>query len=492
MKIGSLILLCIGVVHLTFSQSETHDLIKKINESGHPKTKIEALNKLAFIKRVSDPDSTLLLTEQSEKLALENGYIEEAADATMTRAIAYSIKGDYYLSLQMYLKSKTTYEELELHNNLAMCLSNIGTLYNMMHDDEKALAYYKASADACVLLGDVKMEGIALNNIGYILKQNGKYDESLKHLRRSLFIADESGNPARIAYPSYNIGSVYVKLEQHDSASWYLQRAIKIAEEINDQYVLSIAKIDLGLMNVALNKLEEAEKYLFEAYLLSGNAGILAEKGNSAGHLSNVYERLEMPEKALNYYKIHRAVEDSLFSQDMTKKTAFAEAEHKYHQQRIINEAEKDKILSRARWTRNTLFTSMIAMFFIVLWLFRSSIKRKKSNNELKALNQKIEKQANQLKLANEEITIMNNNLETVIDQRTKELKEKNRKLKEYLSSHSHVVRAPLARIIGLVQVYDPADHQTLDLIKDHLHESAMELDDSLKEINQKLADEQF
>lgn len=107
----------------------------------------------------------------------------------------------------------------------------------------------------------------------------------------------------------------------------------------------------------------------------------------------------------------------------------------------------------------------------------------------MQKLNEQIEQQAEELRRANEEIITMNNNLETVVQRRTEELKRKNKQLKEYLATHSHIVRAPLARILGLVDLYEPGDSKNLDFINENLHKSAEELDQALRNMNDKLSD---
>ena len=86
----------------------------------------------------------------------------------------------------------------------------------------------------------------------------------------------------------------------------------------------------------------------------------------------------------------------------------------------------------------------------------------------------------------------MNDNLEITVNRRTEQLKVRNQQLKEYLSSNSHIVRAPLARILGLVDIYDPKNDEHLDFIIDGLNDSAMELDTALRVINEKLSKENF
>ena len=128
-------------------------------------------------------------------------------------------------------------------------------------------------------------------------------------------------------------------------------------------------------------------------------------------------------------------------------------------------------------------------MVIIAYLLYKNARRRKSANEDLRTLNAKIEVQATELKAANEEISGMNANLEALVNERTEEVKRKNRQLQEYLSSNSHIIRAPLARILGLAKLYDPEDTENIAFINENIHESAKELDDALRDINEKLSE---
>jgi len=61
--------------------------------------------------------------------------------------------------------------------------------------------------------------------------------------------------------------------------------------------------------------------------------------------------------------------------------------------------------------------------------------------------------ESDEIRLQAEEIKGINENLETVIKDRTYELEIKNKALEEYAFINAHKLRAPLARILGLVHL---------------------------------------
>jgi len=91
----------------------------------------------------------------------------------------------------------------------------------------------------------------------------------------------------------------------------------------------------------------------------------------------------------------------------------------------------------------------------------------------------------NKLKEALDEIKSINENLEQRVRARTLDLEEKNKRLTEYAFINSHVLRAPLCRLMGLVQLLELSKMRDLepDLLK-YLKHSGDELDAVVKRIN--------
>jgi signal transduction histidine kinase len=88
----------------------------------------------------------------------------------------------------------------------------------------------------------------------------------------------------------------------------------------------------------------------------------------------------------------------------------------------------------------------------------------------------------------NGEINQMNENLESMVRERTEEIAAKNQRLLEYAFFTAHEVRGPLARILGLVELAKIQElrHEHEEIIV-RLHEAANELDEVIRIINRKL-----
>ncbi|MDN4166464.1 GAF domain-containing protein [Cytophagales bacterium LB-30] len=84
------------------------------------------------------------------------------------------------------------------------------------------------------------------------------------------------------------------------------------------------------------------------------------------------------------------------------------------------------------------------------LQLFREL---KSSNNQLLEKSNEIETMNEELSSLNEELSTLNESLEEQVKIRTSELEKQNTQLTEYAFINSHILRAPLSRILGLSQL---------------------------------------
>jgi signal transduction histidine kinase len=101
------------------------------------------------------------------------------------------------------------------------------------------------------------------------------------------------------------------------------------------------------------------------------------------------------------------------------------------------------------------------------------------ANNELISLNE-------ELKSSNESIKELNENLEQMVKERTDKINDHLNQLSKYAHMNSHEVRAPLARMLGLMQLIKHKEitvDQKAELI-DMLYDCSNELDAIIKEMN--------
>ncbi|MHA1306943.1 MAG: tetratricopeptide repeat protein [Candidatus Heimdallarchaeota archaeon] len=100
---------------------------------------------------------------------------------------------------------------------------------------EKALAYFKECSTIFENLEILDGAGKALYNIGWIYRDQGKYDLALEYAKKDLALREKQNNTERIAWANVSIGWIYTGKKEFKLAENQFKKAIQIFEEIKDE-----------------------------------------------------------------------------------------------------------------------------------------------------------------------------------------------------------------------------------------------------------------
>lgn len=108
------------------------------------------------------------------------------------------------------------------------------------------------------------------------------------------------------------------------------------------------------------------------------------------------------------------------------------------------------------------------------------------TNHQLVDKSNEVEAMNEELSSLNEELSTLNENLEATVQRRTFELETQNKQLTEYAFINSHLLRAPLARILGLAQLISK---ESLTVKDESLVTALIQSSDELDLIIRKISD---
>ncbi len=104
--------------------------------------------------------------------------------------------------------------------------------------------------------------------------------------------------------------------------------------------------------------------------------------------------------------------------------------------------------------------------------------------NELQAVNE-------ELTASNEVTKQLNENLEQLVKERTDKIRTQLEQLRRYAYMNSHELRAPLARILGLLQLFKHEQvPEQLKMLLSYLQDASTELDNVIRKMNRLLEKE--
>jgi signal transduction histidine kinase len=90
-------------------------------------------------------------------------------------------------------------------------------------------------------------------------------------------------------------------------------------------------------------------------------------------------------------------------------------------------------------------------------------------------------------------LEISNESLEANVNDRTKKIEIQNIRLRKYAFSNAHEVRAPVARLLGLIQLWNKESitETDRDFIIENISVSTLELDEVIKKMSDLLNEEE-
>jgi signal transduction histidine kinase len=101
-------------------------------------------------------------------------------------------------------------------------------------------------------------------------------------------------------------------------------------------------------------------------------------------------------------------------------------------------------------------------------------------HKQLDKLSAILLQQRDLLELTQDEVQSINENLETIIENRIRKIEEKNAQLEEYAFINAHILRGPLCRVMGLTSLMMENENHDLATV----YEKATHVDSIIRQIN--------
>jgi tetratricopeptide (TPR) repeat protein len=180
---------------------------------------------------------------------------------------------------------------------------NIGILYGIKGELDKALEYFRNALKLDEELG--RKEGMAadLGNIGIVCQIKGELDNALEYHGKALKLNEELGRKEGMAADLVNIGNVYRIKGELDKALGYYGKALKLDEELGRKEGMAADLGNIGIVYQIKGELDNALEYYGKALKLDKELGSKEGMTNALGNIGIVYRIKGEHEKALEYFE---------------------------------------------------------------------------------------------------------------------------------------------------------------------------------------------
>ncbi len=133
------------------------------------------------------------------------------------------------------------------------------------------------------------------------------------------------------------------------------------------------------------------------------------------------------------------------------------------------------------------LIMGVLTLIFILYMKRKFIFYRQAVTNRYRQLDQiaqTLHQQNQELATCQEETRAINENLESLVDERTQANEQKNKELAEYAFINAHMLRAPLCRILGLISLMEKEPDRYRPDQLSRLKVLAQQIDQQVREIN--------
>ena len=449
---------------------------------GAPKgdtSEVIRLNKQALTVRLTNAAQTLKDASYALAIAKKINYRAGIGESYRIMGI-----GNYYLNnstraIDNYLVALNYFKAASDSRGEGRVYNNIGILYRY-NDSNLALDYFHRALAIAIAQSDNSLIARIYLNIGEIFSRKQSYFQALSYYSKSQALFGTLSDSVDLVLCLQNKGVVYLKMGQYENAKQLLLNANNAAKKLDLNE--TIASVDLSLVSlyIAEHNFNKADGFLQEGSTFSD---IIKDDKLIRDYQ---YTRYQLETKKKNYKKALDYLQ-AIYTKDSSNISRDFSTQLNVKLEQVNQQARQSKyeLLLQTQKYERVRFWSVVAMAVLLLMLVGiliSNVRRKNvTNAQLTALHSEVVTQKDNLDR-------INHHLEEIIDDRTKDLQVKNKKLSEYSSYLSHQIRGPIATLKGLLNLEKEKLVDKSECIK-MMNKTVSDIDDKIIEMSDMLHD---
>ncbi len=328
------------------------------------------------------------------------GDKKEIASTLNNIGIAYDMSGSYELALNYYLQSLNVKEEIGELRLIASSLNNIGVIYKLIDFPEKAIQYFERALEINRKLNKKSSIAITLTNIGIMYYEKGEYSKAMKYYSDSLRIDKELGQKRGISNSLNNIGLTLFGMGKSEEAMDRYRQALKIREELGDKRSIVRTLLNIAEVNRESGSLDEAIQTLEIVIERATDINAKSEIATAYEALYIIHEKRKNNRQAFDYLRKFQILNREIVNNKAREKVLEIEKRIQMeNKEKEIEILKKNKLIQqmtirRQKFIKNVFFAGLFSLLIgilVLLYLYRS---KRKINNELETVNQKLDKSA--------------------------------------------------------------------------------------------------
>ena len=385
------------IFQFSYSQNRVLDSLQQLLsvKKEDDSIKVDLLNMLCWNNISVDAAKSKNFCEESIKLAEKLNYKKGLSIAVILMATIFFNQGNYEKCLEMNLQGLKIREEIGDEHGAAGAYANIGDVYGMMNQTDKALEYHLKSLDKFRELysknpnnDDAFDIAVCLLSIGEIYKGQNKNNEAMKCFQEALTIFEKLQHMPSIANCLSGIGNIYYRMSNIKQAVEYNFKALNIYKEESDKLGISNVYLNLSTIFMSVDDYEKAIQYADSSLSAAKEISLVDNMKSIYELLSHVHEKKGNYQKAYEYHKLYSDTKDSLLNEESSKQITEMqtkyETEKKEQQITLLN---KEGELQKSEVKRQKIIIWSVAGGLMVVLILSIFIFRERRKSEKLLLN---------------------------------------------------------------------------------------------------------
>jgi len=323
--------------------------------------------------------------------------------AYMSIGAIYEDMGNYSEAINNHLEALRALEKDNYTPGIAMALSSIASIYSEIGDTAKTNEFITKAERVDLSKSTKGQELVTISNIGGAYSRFNSYEKALKCFERAADIADSMGDGAEKNLLVAQSADMYYGLGIYDTAYIKYQEAFNKGKKLDEPISIVDAGNGLGRLLMKNGNAKEGVKYFLNSFHLADVHQQKQSIFETAGLLSEAFEKERNFSEALYYRKIYDAYHDSLF--DKKNSTRIQRLGFDYElakKETRIQSLEKFKVIEETSMLKQrvvlwTLISWLVVLGVITAILYRSWVQLKISRNNEMMQKEELQKLAKKL-----------------------------------------------------------------------------------------------
>ncbi|HAP62007.1 MAG TPA: histidine kinase, partial [Cytophagales bacterium] len=221
-----------------------------------------------------------------------------------------------------------------------------------------------------------------LLNLGEAYRLAGRWSEAKQVMQRTLAINEALGSPIIEAYTLGNWGMVLRTEGDLAAAETKLEASLVLSRSLGDPYATAVYQAELGQTYLAMGKTTMAQTELQAALVIAQTENLKEQVRDISAVLVQLFQRQEEFAEAFTYQQLFQTYQDSLVNRENIQELERVKAGYEIDK-RETEIGLLQQLNTQQRYVTWGLVVVVVLVALLALVLFRSGMRRKRTNVQL-------------------------------------------------------------------------------------------------------------